>query len=287
MACAILETYFANQGYRTRVIRSRDPGVWERGDVVFDVGGVYDPNTNRFDHHQTGGAGARSNTIPYSSVGLVWKKFGPEICAPCEQLVEKIDSEIIKYIDAGDNGFDIKNHDSNAFTAFTPIFYMIDNSTWKEKTDEEDCDDLARFKSAVAKAKTFFGRYLEIARVSLEASERIKKTYQSAEDKKILTFDTNFTRTVFVANLVNFPEPLLHIYPDRSGSYSIETIPASFGSFEKRISFPAAWAGLSGEKLQEVSGISDITFCHNGRFLCKTKTLKGAKLLAEKVVYNR
>lgn len=33
-------------------IRTRDPAVLDTCDVVVDVGGVYDPAKNRFDHHQ-------------------------------------------------------------------------------------------------------------------------------------------------------------------------------------------------------------------------------------------
>ena len=34
------------------VCRTRDPKVLEQCDVVVDVGGVYDPDTHRYDHHQ-------------------------------------------------------------------------------------------------------------------------------------------------------------------------------------------------------------------------------------------
>jgi hypothetical protein len=36
------------------VARSRDKAVLEDCDVIIDVGGVYEPENNRFDHHQRG-----------------------------------------------------------------------------------------------------------------------------------------------------------------------------------------------------------------------------------------
>jgi uncharacterized UPF0160 family protein len=36
------------------VVRSRDPEVLAALDIVIDVGAVYDPENNRFDHHQRG-----------------------------------------------------------------------------------------------------------------------------------------------------------------------------------------------------------------------------------------
>jgi len=35
-----------------RITRSRDPELLKDCDVVVDVGGVYDPSTHRYDHHQ-------------------------------------------------------------------------------------------------------------------------------------------------------------------------------------------------------------------------------------------
>ena len=56
------------------IIRTRDRSLFESGDYVYDTGGIYDEEKNRFDHHQEGMAGERENGIPYSSFGLVWKK---------------------------------------------------------------------------------------------------------------------------------------------------------------------------------------------------------------------
>src|SRR3990167_8310800 len=69
-ACAVLS--LLNDG-NIEVIRSRDSEVWATGDYVVDVGGEYNSERGRFDHHQEGGAGVRPNGIPYSSFGLVWK----------------------------------------------------------------------------------------------------------------------------------------------------------------------------------------------------------------------
>ncbi|KAF5961640.1 hypothetical protein HYC85_002849 [Camellia sinensis] len=36
------------------IVRTRDPKVLETLDAVLDVGGVYDPSRDRYDHHQKG-----------------------------------------------------------------------------------------------------------------------------------------------------------------------------------------------------------------------------------------
>jgi uncharacterized UPF0160 family protein len=54
-----------------KLIRTRDFDIIAKADIVIDVGGEYDPEAGRFDHHQRGGAGERENGIPYSSFGLI------------------------------------------------------------------------------------------------------------------------------------------------------------------------------------------------------------------------
>lgn len=284
MACAILQSHFESQGIRTKVIRTRDENIIAAGDIVFDVGLVHDQSRNRFDHHQTGGAGQRENGIPYSSVGLVWNKFGPEICAPFPSLVEKIDRELIQSIDANDTGCDACEKSNELYQLPLSTIFMVQNASWKEQEVFTDSQINARFITAVHLAKDFFKRYLQTSKDNIEASEKIKKVYDEAIDKRVLVFEQNFTRVVFIANLVNFPEPLLHIYPDRGGTWSIETVPLSFGSFEKKINFPESWAGLKADELQKVSGFPELLFCHYGRFLCKTTTREAAVKIAQSLI---
>lgn len=39
---------------QTDCCRSRDPAILSQCDAIIDVGGVYQPGNNRFDHHQRG-----------------------------------------------------------------------------------------------------------------------------------------------------------------------------------------------------------------------------------------
>lgn len=50
LACAMLRLI---PEFKDAVVkRSRDPVVLEACDIVVDVGGVFDPQTHRYDHHQ-------------------------------------------------------------------------------------------------------------------------------------------------------------------------------------------------------------------------------------------
>ncbi|GFQ03155.1 upf0160 protein [Phtheirospermum japonicum] len=98
------------------VVRSRDPQVLETLDAVLDVGGVYDPTKDRYDHHQKGFEevfGHGFNT-KLSSAGLVYKHFGKEIIAKELQVDEEhpdvhrlflaVYKSFMEAIDSIDNG---------------------------------------------------------------------------------------------------------------------------------------------------------------------------------------
>ena len=81
LGCFLLRRTKAFGG--ANLIRTRDESVLSKLDVVIDVGGVYDHNKNRYDHHQRGfsevfGMGG-FNTVKLSSAGLVYKHFGKEV----------------------------------------------------------------------------------------------------------------------------------------------------------------------------------------------------------------
>ena len=103
-AVAALQILFGENN--VEITRTRDEAIIAKGNIVIDVGGIYDESKDRFDHHQTEGAGKRENGIPYSSLGLVWKKYGKNICGS-EKVANHLDAQLVQPIDAGDNGVEI------------------------------------------------------------------------------------------------------------------------------------------------------------------------------------
>jgi len=66
-------------------VRTRDQKVLETLDIIVDVGGVYDADKNRLDHHQKTFAeywdpkSEKIGDIKLSSAGLVYRHFGREV----------------------------------------------------------------------------------------------------------------------------------------------------------------------------------------------------------------
>ncbi|WP_284204567.1 MYG1 family protein [Psychromonas marina] len=256
------------------LIRTRDDEIISQADIVLDVGGEYDPETGRFDHHQRGGAGAREDGIPYSSFGLIWKQYGLEICQGNEALAKSVDAGLISTIDAIDCGH-VEGVSTGISLSHTISMF---NPTWQEEGDFDAC-----FNEAVEFASRVLARFIASANGGLSAKAIVAKAIENAEDPRIIVLEkyTPWKRTVHALS----EAALFVVYPSQTGQWRIQTVPAELGSFEDRKSLPKAWAGLNGAALQEVTGIEDAMFCHNGLFIAGSEsfasTMKMAALAVE------
>ena len=123
--------------------RSHNPVLIAEADVVFDVGREYDEERLRFDHHQ----GASDPKLPvdparpkgYASAGLVWKRFGREVCkkslsmkgvenpsdSDITDLVGKVDKALMVPIDNWDNGIHPRG------SKVIPIQHLVGAVSWR------------------------------------------------------------------------------------------------------------------------------------------------------------
>ena len=193
-AAATLALMLEQKGQRYEIIRTRAPEVLLKADYVFDVGGIYDPETNRFDHHQKGGAGARENGIPYSAFGLVWKHFGLNLVGGNQELFEKIDKETVIPFDAIDNGIDIvESKLGNVFPLSTGEVFLVHSPTWKEEKISID----KVFKAQVEEAKKFLQRKIQVLQDDLEGAQLILEAYKNTTDKRIIELPRSFPRYLY------------------------------------------------------------------------------------------
>ncbi len=280
-AAATLALMLEKKGQRYEIIRTRAPEILETGDYVFDVGGIYDPSINRFDHHQKGGAGARETGIPYSAFGLVWKHFGLDLVEQNQELFEKIDKETVIPFDAIDNGIDIvESKLGNVFPLSTGEVFLVHSPTWKEEKISIDKVFLAQ----VEEAKKFLARKIKVLQDDLEGTKLILEAYKNTSDKRIIELPRSLPRYLYQKVLSSLAEPIYLIYKsEHTKEWKIEAISKSPETFESRKLFPEAWAGFVDydPKASEVIGVPGVQFTHNGRFLAGTSSRESAYKLAE------
>lgn len=263
-ACATLMIVLERENKKVSITRTRDEALMQEAEFVFDVGGIYSPETNRFDHHQEGGAGKRDNGIPYASFGLVWKKYGESVCGDRE-VADRIDTNIVQPIDAFDNGVDIFTLKESGISPVTMHTIVgVWNAVWNEPEDTND----ANFLTVVEFAKQFLLRTIVAAQANLKVERAVEHVYANTTDKTVLVFDKPYGRIPLQMALTRYKDAQIAIYPHITGTkWHATTLVDDINSFEARTQFPEAWAGLRGEEFQKFTGIATAEFCHNARFL--------------------
>lgn len=155
------------------VVRTRDPAKLDELDIVVDVGGVYDAEKQRYDHHQRGftevfGTGSVDVKEPpaeavegkknawfstkLSSAGLVYKHFGREVIANVcgvpesdervQTLWIKLYKEFIEGIDGIDNGVEQYPGAKPVYSSRTGLSARVGwlNPRWNEESDDTILD---------------------------------------------------------------------------------------------------------------------------------------------------
>eukprot|EP00127_Corallochytrium_limacisporum_P005395 Clim_evm7s204 gene=Clim_evmTU7s204 len=304
-ACAMLYKY-SNDFKNGRVVRSRDPSVWETTDILVDVGAEYIPEKHRYDHHQRGFDETfdDKHSIKLSSAGLVYKHFGREIVANVlgwsrddprlEEVYQRVYTDFIEGLDGNDNGvaqypIDIRP----AYKDRTSLPARVDrlNPSWNEKVTPEKEDE--RFKKAMSLCHSEFVDCVE--HIALEwlpardiVREMIDKRYENHSSGEIVVVGKFCPWKKHLLEL----EPEMHvetpikyvIYPDSGEKWRVQCVPASDIGFENRRSLPEAWRGLRDADLSEVSGIDGCVFVHAAGFIGGNQTFDGALSMAIKAL---
>jgi uncharacterized UPF0160 family protein len=271
----------------TKIIRSRDPDVISDGQIVVDVGSIYDPMNNKFDHHQKGCNESMDNKkkIPMSSAGMVYKKYGKDFIKSIyaidsvEDLMSIYDQfyyQFIQEIDAIDNGLPVA--DKFNYHVNTNISSIINKMNGINIYNSDDQMD--RFMRGMDYAHTVADIILNNI---VKNNNTIKRDYKIISDSFVERFDTDSSGQILVINkncnnwqkciidyehnnnLVNCIKFI--IYP----SDNVWRIRAISHNFVTRKNL------LPLDDLKKImKGHQDITFIHNKLFIGSCNTLECA-----------
>lgn len=231
---------------------------------------VYDIGFGEFDHHQKNRNGQRENGIYYSSIGLLWRKFGKKYLEKLkvrniDKTFEYMDNELIQYIDATDN-MQIEYLENK----ISPDFIKLCNPQWNENISEDDA-----FINALKLADEFWNVYIKHAIAEVEAIEIILDRIEKCKDC-YLVFDKEMPYRKAIKFSSNNKVRYI-IFKSRREGYDIRTIRDSC-KFKNEI-VQEKDINIS-RKLTE---IKDLIYVDVNGKLCCTKTLESAIKL---VKYN-
>ncbi|KAI8325406.1 metal-dependent protein hydrolase [Martensiomyces pterosporus] len=291
-----------------KITRSRDPAALDSCDIVVDVGGVYDHEAKRYDHHQRGFDEQFSDSYKtkLSSAGLIYKHYGKDvISAILEQkvseseidiLYEKLYDVLIEGIDGIDNGVSQYPEEIEpAYRESTGLSSRVGrlNPWWNQPEGDMD----ARFAKAVAMAgEEFHDRVLYYGLAWLPGRKIVEQGVANRFDidrsGQIVLFDQfcpwkDHMDTIEAEILAKDPaSPLILyvLYPDTSNAWRIQAVPEKPGSFKSRRPLPEAWRGVRDDALSERSGVEGCIFVHQSGFIGGNKTRDGALELARKAL---
>jgi len=278
-ACATLSLVLEEAGEKFEVIRTRDEEIIKTGDYVFDVGGIYDADKNRFDHHQKGGAGERSKGLPYAAFGLVWKKYGTEICGG-QEIANRIEKQLVTPVDARDNGVNISTTNELGVSDHrTGEMILNFNPTWQENKKLLN----GQFEKVLSFAKEILKREIVWAKALVHGEKETMRIIKEQNEPEILILDKEIEWHEAVSKDKNIK---FIVYSRKEGrEWRTQVGRDNLEDYNSdRIKFPQNWQGLMGEDLVKVSGIKDVVFCANAGWFAVAKTKESAIEMASKAL---
>ena len=261
--------FHADDVFSTALLRLLRPDIRvRRGFRVpegFD-GLVYDIGGGRFDHHQKG-APVRENGTPYAAFGLLWRVYG--VCAmerglppdrfpgAAEEEAARFDEKFIQPLDRDDN--------TGCGHALADVVGSF-NPAWDGEEPPDRC-----FEEAVAFAGVILQKRLEVVYASRRAKALVEEALARAEDGVVVLERFAPWKGGLIPS-----GALFAVYPSQRGGWSAQGVPMENGNGALKCPFPEAWAGRTEQELPGLSGVADLTFCHNNRFLVSARTKEGA-----------
>ena len=305
LACSMLK--LLDRFKDAEIVRTRDYGLLDKCDIVVDVGGVYDPEAKRFDHHQKTFShtinsldSSKKWSIKLSSAGLVYVHYGREIISSIlgtqvqdkvtEKVFDKVYENFIQEIDAIDNG--INAHDGEPrYSISTNLSSRVSNLSPNWNDQDQDFD--VGFYKAMELTRTefvdkvcYYGKVWWAARdivskciqerFNVHSSGRVLEFSQGGVPWKEHLFELEVEEGLSGDNSI-----LYVLYTDQNGMWRIQCVPEQPKSFTNRLSLPEAWRGVRDQDLENVSNIAGATFVHSGGFIGGNKTKDGVIAMAE------
>ncbi len=284
------------------LLRTRNNEKIEAADFAVDVGGLWDIETGRFDHHQRSFKGARparlvdgveTAGVGYASAGLVWSEYGGAYIKALAssrgfeldtqaiaEIAHSIDTSLVQYLDIVDTG---QGDVAPGIFGLSALIAQL-NTHWMEEKglDAGTKAQLQenRFREAMAITRKLLDSAIIKKVAQLCAMDIVRQAPKLLNGKVLHLQEGGMPWTRVVVD--EMPEVLFVIYPDSDGDqYQIKTVPVEPGSFVARMDLPKGWAGLRDQELSAVTGVPGSVFCHMNLFIGGAKSLEGAIRLAE------
>jgi uncharacterized UPF0160 family protein len=263
------------------ITRSRDPEVWERCDFLVDVGGSYDHNKRIYDHHFRNGP-TYEDGLPMSSIGLVWKHYGADICKSAE-IAGQVCRLLIRGLDASDNGITLSVKGEGAPDA--QEVSLSKSIAIMNHLNPASAD--TAFAAEVDRARLFLLAVIADSEIWVTSRAEVESALKEAL-KEGLSYIEVSESCMWQEHLVKSDAngSILYALYQRGLKWYVRAVPSGEAGYKNRRDFPEEWGGLSGEEFSQAAGIADGIFCHQSLFICAVKSKESALSLIHKASVN-
>lgn len=253
-AIALIKKYVTSD---ITVIRTRDPDdlkkyLYDNKVWVIDVGGQHNDRLKNFDHHQGDFSETWKGTdILFSSCGLVWnylKKAG-YLNGHSRWVQSEIENKLIKKIDLNDNG-----------KCRWPQAIMF-------KLFNRDRQDDVQFHKALHLAEMHLENSIYFICTDEANRSRVDKHEYVSGGEVVVVEEGGFNVIPILSTMTDARVVVESKASD--GAWSVQSI-------DKGVATPNVWRGLSGERLEDVSGVNGLVFAHRSGHLVKARNKSAA-----------
>lgn len=267
--------------------RTRDPARIAHdpeGSVVFDVGGVYDPDQRRFDHHQAD-APTRPDGLAYASFGLVWEHLGREWLSTRQGLP----SDLVDAVHQGMAAGMVRAVDQVDVQAVPPgvhvpstlsglVFAMNPQDGWTGQDRVSEEDRTSAFLDAAGFVRGALQREVRQQAREAVAGLVLEDAIARSDDPRVAVLNAPVPWQRSAAMAADAQDLLVVVAPGTDPTeWCISAVPKEADGFARRRLFPKAWRGLAGQELVDAGGPAGIHFCHKDGYFAATRD-KGAAL---------
>lgn len=304
-ACAMIKYLYMNESHHINFVRTRNQTeideYSDQGAYIVDVGGIYNTDLKRFDHHQKKCVDTYNDKweIPLSSCGLIYKHIGHKIIAKratelnlkftedeIYTIKDRFYSSFVASIDAGDNGVPyIKSeYDTNVvcnYRSLVTLPRVISEMNYKQVFKHSV--QLERFKAAVNVAMAVFDTFITnaVRRADEYRTEyaEFKTIYEEQKDGEIMVIKKSFNTRKLLADIDPTQIVKLIVAPRGSSGWQIWTINKPGKQFEQIVQILPKDKVLT--YLNNAGMTDDFVFVHEKRFIAGFKTKEAALVVAE------
>ena len=191
-------------------------------------------------------------------------------------LSSRLRLKLMDYVDAVDNG-------RTAPIAGVPCYPSLVEALNQPASTQDEFDRAFLMAQGIAAAwvNGIKANHDRIRAAEVRIPQAMEEAVQAGRNV-IFLHEYLTWKPVYFANGGETHPTEFTLFPGTDGSWRVVAIPPQLGEFGQKRGFPKAWAGLSDEELEAVTGVEGSVFCHKNLFIAVFKTREAALSALEK-----